>query len=377
MGFRPQHRAPHLQLVLVLGDRRDLLLEALALADAGDEIHRLRVAERVAVHDVPVVEEHLGEGLAAGVLAEQVGESERLGDRQVGLDVVERRARPVGLLENGAAPLVERRIDAAHGALGALDLDQEDRLHEAGLSSQHRGEEHAARGGDDLSATAVDGVRVEHNVLDVEAHAADRLVAERSFPAHPLPAGDHRVLDLVEVLHALRLVHHEVRAGAVGAKAPDLLRRLLVPAELVDEHARARLRVHARRDLALLDGVREGRLRVVLAVAERQRLAVEAVVLVGRLGHDSARRLLGDGLAVADDRVGDGDRRALHEVLLQVLEADLDVKLAAARDDVLARLLHGANDERVRLCEPLEALDQLWQVVGVLRRHGDAHDGRD
>merc|ERR1740124_1781718 len=119
------------------------------------------------------------------------------------------------------------------------------------------------------------------------------------------------------------------------------------------------------------------RKRVVAAVAERARLAEEAVVLVGRLGEHGARRLGVDRLAVGDDGVGDGDGRAVHEVLLQVLEADLDVQLAAAGDDVLARLLHGALHERVRLGKALEALDELGEVVGVLGGDGDAHDGRD
>ena len=209
------------------------------------------------------------------------------------------------------------------------------------------------------------------------AHVTQRLVAERALLAHPLPAGDDRVLDLEQVLHADRLVDHQVGAVVVRAPRPDLLGLRLLPAVLVDEEARLGLLVHVGEDLAVLDVVGERRLRVVDAVAERARLDEEAVVLVGRLGEHRARRLGVDGLAVGDDRVGDRDGRAVHEVLRQVLEADLNVQLAAAGDDVLARLLHGALHERVRLGEPLEALDELGQVVGVLGRDGDAHDGRD
>jgi len=54
-------------------------------------------------------------------------------------------------------------------------------------------------------------------------------------------------------------------------------------------------------------------------------------------------------------------------VHLQVLEADLEVELAGAGDDVLAGLLDGAQDHRVALGQPLQALHQLRQVRRVLR----------
>mmetsp|Transcript_23615 Transcript_23615/g.58334 ORF Transcript_23615/g.58334 Transcript_23615/m.58334 type:complete len:504 (-) Transcript_23615:10-1521(-) len=368
-----------LELVLVLAERRDLLLEALALARSQHNLDDFVVAARegVAVDDVPVVEDHLREGLAGGVLAQEAGEAERLRDGQVRLDVVEGRAWPVALLHHDATLAVERRVDAAHGVLRALDLDHEDRLHQPGLRGHHRREEAAARRRDDLATAAVDRVRVQRDVGDVDLDVAQRLVAEGALAAHPLPARNDRVLDLVEVLDADGRVDHQVGAAAVGAKAPDLLRRRLLPAVLVDENARARLGVLVSSNLAVLDRVGERRLRIVGAVAERLRLDVKAVVLVGRLGHDVARRLGGDGLAVRHDGVRDDNGRAVHEVLRQILEADLNVELAAASDDVLARLLDRALHERVRLGQALQALDQLGKVVRVLGLHGDAHDGRD
>ena len=137
---------------------------ALALAAGEDNLLHLVVLPRVAVDDVPVVEDHLRERLARRVLAEEAGEAERLGDGEVRLDVVHRRARPVGLLDDGAALAVEARVDAAHGVLRTLDLHKEDRLLQARLRDEHGGEEDAARRGDDLAAAAVDGVRVQHHV---------------------------------------------------------------------------------------------------------------------------------------------------------------------------------------------------------------------
>ena len=84
-----------------------------------------------------------------------------------------------------------------------------------------------------------------------------------------------------------------------------------------------------------------------------------------------------DGLAEGHDGVGDANLRAAHEVLLQILEANLEVQLAGAGDDVLARLLDLAQHHGVRLGEALEALHQLGQVLRVLALHRDAHDGGD
>ena len=41
---------------------------------------------------------------------------------------------------------------------------------------------------------------------------------------------------------------------------------------------------------------------------------------------------------VGDDRIRGDERRALHEVLSEILQADLKVKLTAASDDVLTGL---------------------------------------
>ena len=58
-------------------------------------------------------------------------------------------------------------------------------------------------------------------------------------------------------------------------------------------------------------------------------------------------------------------------VLLQVLQADLEVELAGAGDNVFAGLLNHALHHGVELGESLEALDQLVEVGGVpcLDRH--------
>jgi len=85
----------------------------------------------------------------------------------------------------------------------------------------------------------------------------------------------------------------------------------------------------------------------------------------------------GDRLPERDDGVGDPDFGAAHEIVLQVFEADLQVELARARDDVLAGLLDGALHHGVGLGQPFEAFHQLGQVGRDLGLDRDADDGRD
>ena len=60
-----------------------------------------------------MVKDTLGEGLAGGGSAQGAGETEGLNDGQVGLQVEDGGARPLRLLKDVAALLVEHRVDAS------------------------------------------------------------------------------------------------------------------------------------------------------------------------------------------------------------------------------------------------------------------------
>merc|ERR1719331_2688655 len=66
-----------------------------------------------------------------------------------------------------------------------------------------------------------------------------------------------------------------------------------------------------------------------------------------------------------------------HEILLEILQANLEVELAGAGDDVLASLLDLALDHGIGLGQALETLHELGKVLGVLALHGDANNGGD
>ena len=91
----------------------------------------------------------------------------------------------------------------------------------------------------------MDRIRVQRHVLHVEAHAAHRLLAQRSLLRRPLERRVHVILDLVQVLHTLRRVDDHVRALRVRTEAPHLERMVLVPVILVREQLRALLQVRA------------------------------------------------------------------------------------------------------------------------------------
>ena len=66
--------------------------------------------------------------------------------------------------------------------LRGLDLDQVDGLAEAGLRCELAGVQHPPAGGDDLAASAVDGVSVHHHIAHL--HAAPGIVTRH--PTHIL-----------------------------------------------------------------------------------------------------------------------------------------------------------------------------------------------
>ena len=65
------------------------------------------------------------------------------------------------------------------------------------------------------------------NPPHLEHHAAHVLLAQHALLGGPLEGRHARVLDLVEVLHALGHIGEQVGADGVGAKRPDLLGQIL------------------------------------------------------------------------------------------------------------------------------------------------------
>ncbi len=209
---------------------------------------------------------------------------------------------------------------------------------------------------------------MEHDVVHVESDASHVLVGHRGFSGGPLEGGLEGVPDFVHVLDTLGDVDQDVGTLVLGSIAPNFQGFALVPAVGLGHLSSALLRLLLGSGLSLLN--------VVLKLhVERCGGDVESVVLVGRLGHADLTGGGVDCLLVGHDWFGLDDFD-VAELLLQIVDADLDVQLAAAGDDVLAGLFSGDLDEGVGLGEFLQTLDELGEVLGVFGLDGHADDWR-
>mmetsp|Transcript_4547 Transcript_4547/g.16302 ORF Transcript_4547/g.16302 Transcript_4547/m.16302 type:complete len:510 (-) Transcript_4547:1054-2583(-) len=319
-------------------------------------------------HHLPVIEDRLWEGLARGGGPENSGESEGLDDRQVGLDVVDWGSWPLLLLEDDSSLLVQHGVDTSDGVLWTLDLHEVHWLHELWPGVKLGGVHNPPGGWNDLSTSPMDGIGVQHDILNLEGDSSHVLLGERSVLGGPLVSGNDRVLDLVKVLDSLGHVDDHVRSGGVRSEAPDLPGSdVLVPLVLLGEVPSPGLWLVPWADKSLVDGLWQ-------ALLEWPGGHVHPVMLVWGLGHDGLLGSLGHGLPEGHNWVGNPDWGSSHEVLLEILEADLQMQLSGTGDDMLTSVLDGALHHRVRLGETLQSLDQLWQIGGGLALDGDTHD---
>lgn len=354
--------------VLVAGN---LDLETLALAHLLDDLADLGggVERRTAGETLPVIEDGLGESLAGGGGTEITVEAERLHDGEVGLDGEEGSAGALLLAEDVTTAAGKDTVDTTHGLLGNLNLDQEDGLEERGLGKKGSSVKNAASSRDDLTTTTMDSVSVEGNIEDVEADGAHGLLTDGTLTGGPLETGDNGILDFVEVLDGLGLVNEQVGTVGVGAESPDLTGISDVPAEVISEDTGTGLEIVTGGDLAGLDGKAE-------VLVKGLSNHVETVVLVGGLGEGSHGGLASDGLTVLDDGVGDGKGNT-GVVVLEIVQANLEMELTSTSNDVLTGLVGEGKDARIGLGETLETLDKLGKILGVLDLDGTLDDGGD
>ena len=87
--------------------------------------------ERITVELFPMIEDALREGTTGGSGTESLSETEGLSDGQVSLHVDKRGSGNGVLLIDNTTTLGEALVDTTDGVIGALDLNEEDRLLEA------------------------------------------------------------------------------------------------------------------------------------------------------------------------------------------------------------------------------------------------------
>jgi len=359
-----------LQLVQESVQRRKSLGKTLSLSSAQHDLVGLCVLlERIGIESLPVIEHALWEGLA-GSSSSKVGiETEGLVDWEVSFHHEHGSSGDGFFSEDVSSLSVEDGVDTTHGGFWALDLDEVDGLEESWLGGHDAGVEASSRGGDELSASSMDGISVEGDVVEIESDSSHIFVAEDTFLGGPVETGLDGILDFVEELDSLGDIDDHVGTVLVWAEAPDLSAVVDVPLVLLGHVSSSGLDIVSWSDLLVLDLVSH-------ALWEWGGLHVETVMLVGRLGEAGLVGGLGDGLSVRDDGFGllDGDAGV---VFFKILEADLQVEFSGTSDDMFTGLFRDNLDHRIGLGESLETFDELGEIGGVLALDGTSDNGRD
>src|SRR6185437_3086784 len=129
------------------------------------------------------------EGSSRGHSSQVLGETEGLGDWEVGLDDDEGGSRDWLFSNDNTSSLGQHLIDATHGIVWGLDFTQEDWLLESWLGGELSGIEYSPGSGDDLTTSSVDGVSMESNVHYVEPDSSHVFLSHYGFLGGPLEGG--------------------------------------------------------------------------------------------------------------------------------------------------------------------------------------------
>ena len=192
--------------------------------------------EGITVEALPMREDALGEGTSGGGGSEGLGETEGLGDGKEGLHVDKRCSWDGFFFVDDTSALGQALVDATDGVIRALDLDQEDRLDESGLSSKLTGVEDSSSSWHDLTTTSVDSIGVKCHILNVYSDTSHVLISHNTLFGGPLEGSLYGVLDFIKVLNLLSDIDDHVGASSVWSEAPDLLGIIGIPLEFILEN---------------------------------------------------------------------------------------------------------------------------------------------
>ena len=162
------------------------------------------------------------------------------------------------------------------------------------------------------------------------------LISHDTLLGSPLEGSLDGVLDFLEVLNLFGDINDDVGASGIWTEAPDLLGIIRIPLIIILKDSGSFSLLLLGGNLVIFNGLSE-------LITERRSGTEDSVMLVGRLGETDLGGLLSDSLLVGNDWVTLLDW-ALSVLLFEILEADFDVELTATGNNVLTRLLSGANN---------------------------------
>lgn len=318
-----------------------------------------------------MIEEALRESLTLSETSEMSGETEGFSDREVSFNDRHRSSGNLLFFVDDTSSLIETVVNTTHSILRSSNFGNEDRLLESRFSSKLASVEQSSSSWEDLTSTSVDGIGVENAIEKVHSDSSHAFFSHDGFLRGPLPSRLNGVLDFGNVLDTLGLVNNEIWTNIFRTERPELGTSFnSVPIVFLGKIFRSVLGVILRVDGSLFDFIGK-------SIIERSSLSVDSVVLVGRLRHADNVGFSNDGFLVGNDRLRLDDR-AVSVIFFEILEANFDVELSATSNNVLtSRFFSGADNERVRLREFLETIDEFWEITGVLDVDGDSNDWRD
>ena len=348
----------------------DVDIETLPLTDSLDGVVKaVALFEGLTLEVLPVIEDHLWEGLTRGGTTEVLIEAEGLHNWKVSLDDHEWGTFTLLLVEGTATPLGENAVDTTADSHWSGDFAKVDWLDESWGSGVLASVENTTAGWDDLTTVTVRSIGVEVNFDNVEADATEWFFAENTELGSPLEGGKEVLLDFLKVFGGLGGIDEEVWTSRVWTEAPNTASLSLFPAEPGGEFLSTGLDIHTWGDLVVLDSVKEW-------LIDWASLAHKPVELVSGLGHADDGGELSDGFTEGNDwwRPLDWDASI---VLFKILKADFKVEFTGTGDDVLTGFFVGDLDAWVGLGKPVETFDKLWKVGSLLWLDGDTHDWGD
>lgn len=314
-------------------------------------------------------EDALRESLTTSVGTEILIETEGLSDRQVGLDVHHRSTDLIDFLEDLTTSLGEDVVDTTRLSSRNLDFAEVDGLNERRRTSEDTSTDDTTSRRHDLTHTSVDGIGVEGGIEKLGIEVSARLISHGTSGHGETETVDDGFLDFVKVGNTVGGINENVGTIAIGSEGPDLT-------ELFDIHAVVGSELTSTLSLIL---VRIDFLGIDLlskTIGKRLGGHVKSVVLVGGLGKTLLREL-SDGLSEGDDGRRDLDGSTLHEIILKILEANLEVELTGTGNNVLTRLGVLNDDHGIGLGESLKTFDETRKITRVLGLDGDTDDGGD
>ena len=273
-------------------------------------------------------------------------------------------------LIDDASPLTETLVDSAHGVGGTRDFCQEDGLQQSWLCCEFASIVHSSGSGNDLSASSVNSVGVQFDVMHVHFDSAHAFFAKDTFSGDPLEGTLAGISDFLHVLDSLRCINQEIGARCVWSEAPDFIGFGLIPVVILNQLSAALLWIVVRTNIPLFNFISQ-------FVIQGLGSAIQSVVLVWRFSQAHLIGFFGDGLLVSDDRIGGNDRHSGSKVISKILQTNFYVQLSAARNDLLSGFVGSADNQRIGLGQLFESFDQLGEILRILWLHCDSHHRRD